>query len=86
MYLGWIECPDAVEQHIMEKHSVTVGEVRAAFQHPARLTRSRWTEDRERGSRLVVFGSTYSQRPLEGYLYPVDLDEGTWRLGSALDA
>ncbi|HXH57006.1 hypothetical protein [Iamia sp.] len=45
---------------------------------------SRWVHDDERGWRLKVAGRTAAGRRLLVVLYPVDEDDGVWRLGTAI--
>lgn len=43
-----------------------------------------WDSDNDRGERLMVVGRTYAGRTLYVVLYPVDEDDGTWTLGTAI--
>lgn len=69
----------------MAKHPpVTEAEVREAFVL-TRLVSSGWEFDPDRGGwRLLVTGTTYNGRLLKGVLYPVDEQDGMWRLGTAM--
>lgn len=63
--------------------AVTGEEVREAFVL-TRLERDYWEYDPDRGGwRLLVTGTTYNGRRLNGVLYPTALD-GTWWLGTAM--
>jgi len=85
-YVGLIECSSLVAQKIASKHGVTFDEVREAAQWPAQWLRASWLErsDDPRGPRLAIEAATYVGRVLRITLYPVDVDQGTWRLGTAV--
>lgn len=81
-YIAVITASAATEQKINTKHEVTLQEVREA----AVLTEvdARWEEDPDRGGRLLVVGTSYSGRVLNIVLYPVDVEDGTWELATAM--
>lgn len=83
-YVAVVECSATVEAKIGSKHGVSLDEVREAVLSRSVLT-STWLDD-HRGRRLLVVATTRSGRLLRVVLYPVDLDEGVWRLGTALPA
>ena len=72
---------------IATKHNVAEYEVQEAFQAPARLDKAVWDWSEEhRCWRLLVVGTTYAGRTVEGSLYPVVSDPETWWLGTAWPA
>lgn len=85
VHIGHIVCSEAVAEKIASKHGVDLQEVRDAVQWPARPSRAAWLDDSSdpRGPRLAVEGHT-GQRGIRAVLYPVDPDDGTWRLGTAV--
>ena len=85
MYIAEIRCSAAVAAKIANKHGVGLHEVRDALQWPARPLRASWLADPldPRGPRLAVEGHS-GVRAIRAILYPVDPDEGTWRLGTAV--
>jgi hypothetical protein len=82
-YIGVIVCSSRVLEKINSKHGVSIDEVRDAFQWPATPARASWVED-HRGRRLAVEGFTARGRRIRAVLYPVDVTQGTWRLGTAV--
>ncbi len=67
------------------KHGVTLDEVReAVILTDVESSVWDWDDDPARGWRLLVTATTYAGRRLLVVLYPVDEDEGTWRLGTAM--
>jgi hypothetical protein len=71
----------------LQARNISIAEVREA----AVLTtveRSRWHFDPSpsRGWRVFLTGSTYQGRRLNIVLYPVDMANGTWNLGTAMIA
>jgi uncharacterized DUF497 family protein len=84
VYIADIDCSAKVLEKINSKHGVSLHEVYEAVMYPARLTRATWVYDVERGSRLAAEGVTLSGRVVRVVLYPVDEQDGTWRLGTAV--
>lgn len=86
LFIGQIICSEKVAQKINSKHGVTLDEVRDAVQWPARPLRASWlgSDLDPRGPRLALEGRTAQGRILRVVLYPVDVDEGAWRLGTAV--
>lgn len=84
IYIAQIEISSAMAVKIQSKHGVTPAEVREACQAPNRYTSAGWSNEPERGLRLIVFGSSAAGRRLKIVLFPVDIDEGIYRLGTAL--
>lgn len=80
--------PNAVlAAKIAGKHGITWDEMLEAVCWPARLRRAVWVTPSEhdpRPARVVVDGSTAQGRMIRVMLYPVDPEEGTWRLGTAV--
>lgn len=70
---------------IHKKCGVTLDEVREAV-ILCEVEDSSWDDDPERGWRLLVTGRTYRGRRLFVVLYPAGERDGTWRLGTAMDA
>jgi hypothetical protein len=82
-YIAVIVCSARVLEKINSKHGVSIDEVRDAFQWPATPTRASWVLD-HRGRRLAVEGFAARGRVVRAVLYPVDVAQGTWRLGTAV--
>jgi hypothetical protein len=82
-YIAVIVCSARVLEKINSKHGVSIDEVRDAFQWPATPARASWVLD-HRGRRLAVEGFTARGRVIRAVLYPVDVAQGTWRLGTAV--
>lgn len=85
-YIAQIHISAAMAEKIQSKHGVTPHEVREACQAPNRYTSAVWSDDPERGRRLIVCGDSAAGRRLKIVLFPVDVDEGIYRLGTALAA
>jgi uncharacterized DUF497 family protein len=83
LYIAVIVCSARVQEKINSKHGVSIHEVRDAFQWPSKPARASWVED-HRGRRLAVEGATAGGRVIRAVLYPVDVEQGTWRLGTAV--
>jgi hypothetical protein len=75
---------DSLIDKIHRKHGVTLDEVREAV-ILTEVDSSFWVEDEARGPRLQILARTYAGRRLLVILYPVDVDEGIWRLGTAME-
>lgn len=82
-YIAEVRISPAMEAKIRQKHGVTGDEVREAVILTP-LERARWHEHPQRGWRLLVTGTTYAGRRLNLVLYPVDAEDGTWSLGTAM--
>jgi hypothetical protein len=74
-----LEVSPWVEQKINAKHHVSIDDVLDACEN---VDAARWVED-DHARRLVLHGRTAFGRALELVLYPVDIDQGEWRLGTA---
>gem|GEM_PF-5387623 len=86
-YIAQVEpVSDDLRQKLHEKHGVTEQEIREAV-ILCDVRRSSWVfgPDPARQWRLYVVGDTYRDRCLFIVLYPVDQDEGIWRVGTAMD-
>ena len=70
---------------IASQHHVAMHEIREAVVL-TEVSESAWDHDPERGWRLFVTGTTYQGRELFVVLFPVDEDEGIWRVGTAMPA
>lgn len=77
----------SLREKIHIKHDVTEVEVReAVVLCDVESSKWSWDERPDRGWRLLVTGRTYADRRLFVVLYPVDEDDGVWRLGTAMPA
>lgn len=85
-YIGHIRISDRMAEKIVSKHEVTPEDVRDACQSPNRYRRAAWHVHPEHGRRLIVFGQTRDGRLIKVILQPVDVQDGTWRLRTALVA
>lgn len=83
-YIAIVQVSPRVASKIAARHNVSADEVREAVILTPVLG-ARWHID-ERGSRLLVAGTTASGKVLKVVLYPVDANEGIWRLGTAFEA
>jgi len=83
VYIAVVEIPPAVEAKILGR-GVTAAEVREAVVLTSVL-RARWHRHPDRGWRLLVVGLTFAGRSIKVVLYPVDANDGIWRLGTAFD-
>jgi len=81
VYIGFVEISLAMAQKIQSKHGVTPDEVLDAC---ASATTAVWHDHPEHGRRLLVEGRTREGRLLKVILQPVDPQDGTWRLRTAL--
>ncbi len=78
---------DALRDKIHQKHGVTEAEVReATILCEVEASAWSWDDRPNRGWRLLVTGRTYAGRRLFVVLYPIDEDDGVWRLGTAMPA
>jgi len=75
--------PSVLAKLAHKRPPVTAAEVQEALVL-TRLVRSGWDYHAQRGSRLLVTGTTYDGRRLNAVLYPADEDDGTWWLGTAM--
>lgn len=73
-------------EKIQSKHGITPQEVRDACQAPSRYRKAAWHQHEKHGLRVIVFGDARPGRTIKVILYPVDIADGTWRLGTALAA
>ncbi|MFC8130523.1 hypothetical protein [Streptomyces sp. NPDC057302] len=86
IYIAEIRISDTMAEKIQSKHGVTPAEVREACQAPSRYTKAGWSDEPERGLRLIVHGESEAGRYLKIVLFPVDIADGIYRLGTALAA
>lgn len=78
---------ESLRKKIHMKHDVTEVEVHeAVVLCDVESSVWSWDERPDRGWRLLVTGRTYTGRRLFVVLYPVDEDDGVWRLGTAMPA
>jgi len=82
-YIAVVTIGPATATKIRNKQNVTPADVREAVILCA-VARSGWDHHLERGWRLLVTGTVGSGRLLNVVLYPVDQDDGRWRLGTAM--
>jgi hypothetical protein len=76
----------SIEGKINTKHQLTATEVREAVIY-SKDASAEWQDSPEHGTRLVVRGTTYLDRPVIAYLAPLnenDPEEGTFRLKTAM--
>ena len=87
VYIAQIDCSANVLEKINAKHGVTLEEVREALLSPARPERVSYlasTQEDPRPARVAAQGVTLGGRRLQAVLYPVDVDNGIWRLATAV--
>ncbi len=82
IYIAEVEISASVADKINSKHNVTPEEVREAIILRTPL-RARWVYDANRGDRLAVVAEGYGGRTLKVLLYPIDVNDGRWSLGTA---
>lgn len=76
---------ESLRDKIHAKHGVTEAEVHeAVVLCDVESSEWSWDDQPDRGWRLLVTGRTYTGRRLFIVLYPVDEDDGVWRLGTAM--
>lgn len=84
LHIYELEWRDDTIDKVARKHGLTVAEVEQAFiEDPDRA--AQWTTDKfgEHGRRLEVVGSSWTGKIIRGYLDPVDLADGVWRVRTA---
>lgn len=69
-------------QLLRDRRGITEEMIREVIESKT-VDASGYQEDEQRGERLWIVGKTYAKRPLFVLLYPVDTEEGLWRLGTA---
>jgi len=84
VYVGELRISSAMATKIQSKHGVTPDEVREAC--PVGIVPGFWHVHPEYGRRFLIRAKTSRGRWLKIILYPADVAEGTWRLGTALAA
>jgi hypothetical protein len=77
---------EAVETKIRSRRGLTGAQVRAACEWPAVPVRAAWHNHPDHGRRLIVFAVDEQNRLLKAVLQPVDPEDGTWRLRTAVVA
>lgn len=82
--IGYVEVPPAIEQKLRERRPFTGQDVKAAVEWPATPT-TRWSRHPEYGRRLLAYAPS-PWGTLKVVLQPVDPDQGTWRLRTAVVA
>ncbi len=85
VYIAVVTASPAIQQKILDKHGVTFDEVKEAVVLTM-VQRSGWNFCEVRGWRLFVTGWTYTGRRINVILYPIDVPDGTWDLGTAMPA
>jgi hypothetical protein len=73
-YSGWLV------SKVNGRHSCTIDDVFDAVENYIAAT---WEDHPDKGLRLLVKGHTAQGRVLRVFLYPVDVEAGTFRLGTA---
>lgn len=76
-----VEYSDWVLGKVNQKHRCSIDDVFDAIENN---DSARWVEDDENGRRLLIYGRTTNRRLLRIYLFPIDEDAGTFRLGTVI--
>jgi len=76
-----VEYSDWVLAKVNQKHSWTIDDV---FDVLEQYETAFWDDDLERGRRLLVTGRDRWGRKMRVFLYPIDEEAGTFRLGTTL--
>lgn len=85
-YIGCVQISSKMAAKLIEKHGLTTEDVLDACQAPNRYRRAAWHVHALYGRRLIVFGERRDGALLKVILQPVDQEDGTWRLRTALVA
>jgi hypothetical protein len=80
-YVGQILISPTVAQKIQAKHGVTPDEVRELY---GKTVPGAWDDDPLSGRRLYVVFRTSTGRKLKIVLEPIDWQDGTWGLRTAI--
>lgn len=86
VWIGQITVPHTVELKIRSRRGLTGAQVRAACEWPAVPIRAAWHHHPEYGLRLIVYAHDEQHRLLKVILQPVDPEDGSWRLRTAIVA
>jgi hypothetical protein len=84
VWIGRVLVPTSVEIKLRTRRGITGAEVRAACEWPAQPLRAGYHDDPEHGRRLIVYTRDEQNRLLKVVLQPVDPEDGTWRLRTAV--
>lgn len=84
VWIGLVEVPESVEFKIRTRRGITGAQVRAACEWPAKPVQASWNDDPDHGRRLIVYAWNDQDRLLKVVLQPVDAQDGTWRLRTAI--
>ena len=84
VWIGRVIVPPSVEVKLRMRRGITGDEVRAACEWPAQPLRAGHHDDPEHGRRLIVYARDEQNRVLKVVLQPVDPEDGTWRLRTAV--
>lgn len=77
-----VDISAAMVAKINSKHGITVEDVEDACY--GGVLGGSWHDDPRRGTRLLIRGVTESGRILRIVLYPIDVQRGWYRLGTAI--
>lgn len=83
VYIADVIIPDGIESKIRTKHNLTGQDVRESLIYQDVPGEER--DDEPYGVRTLVYGQTYDGVSFRAWLYPVDADDGIYRLGSAYE-
>ena len=83
-YVGFVDCPMSLADHIGQR-GLTFDDVRDAVQAPNVPESYKWLDDvaDPRRPRLLARGWMSTGALIGVILYPIDMLDGTWRLGTA---
>jgi len=84
-WIGEVFFSEAVEWKLRERRGLTPASVREAVCWGAAQA-AVWDNDPERGSRLLVLGTTGDGVRIKAVLLPVDREDGTWTCKTAMRA
>lgn len=84
VWIGRVYVADSVDTKLRNRRGLTGEQVRAACEWPAVPVRAAWHEDPDHGRRLIVFVRDEQRRLLKVVLQPIDPEDGTWSLRTAV--
>ena len=84
-WIGEVIFSDSVKAKLSQRRGLTWIHVREAICGGAAES-AVWDDDPERGSRLLVIGTTADGVRIKAVLLPVDREDGTWTCKTAMRA
>ena len=84
VWIGYVHVAESVEVKFRNRRGLTGAQVRAACEWPARPLRAAWHDHPVHGRRLVLVVRDEQRRLLKVVLQPLDADDGTWTLRTAV--